>query len=513
MKSTAKRILSFLLIAALLLPLSACGKTEENRAEPESKLPDVSEVAKEPTAEELEAQAYTQFTEEKADRSTNEYVTNTYAGYDYDGYAFRILSMTPGEHYLSFVSSETSEIWYPEDNADVQIHTVFERNILTEELLNVKIEPLFAGNTYETPERCQTLVKAGGDDFDMMYGAQFKTLLLAMENYFLNLYDLGTFDPTNEWWDRQYVDTFTIQNSKIYTITGDYLMMDEMAGEVLFYNNQIIENNHFTDPADLVEQGKWTIDAMMEMAEAVTYDSDGDGQMTREDNWGVYDNWYAIVHFLEGCDIHMTEIGEDGLPVVIIEDEKFINAVQYVFDKIIMSPATLLGEGDHNTDLLQEDRVLFNYDQMGVIFRLREMEGDFGLLPMPKLNEEQEKYTSVVNGIWCTTLSVPITATNTERIGVIMDVLGGFSTDTVDNAIDEVLLGTKLIRQKRSRDMLRYIVDSREYDWAKDIKWGYPIYNLIIEQSDTKTFTLASGLRSKIKLIKAELKRFTLRVK
>ena len=502
-----KKLICVLLVFSMLLSFASC--TAKPPASDANESSDGAPVQSDIPLDYEDAE-FQKYMDDKSKKETTALVREKYGSNDFQGYSFRILAMTPGEHYLSFVSDEidTSEIWYEEDNADVQVHSVFERNILTEELLNIKIKPLWGGNTYETPEMCERLIKAGGDDFDMMYGSQLKTLPLAMQKNFINLYDIETFDPKNEWWDQQYVDTFTFKHSKLFTITGDYLMMDEMAGEVIFYNNQMVENFNLTEPADLVEEGTWTVDRMMELAEAVSADTNGDGMMTRDDTWGVYDNYYALVHFVEGCDIHMTELDEEGIPQVIIESEQFSNAVQRCFEKIIMSPATLLGEGNHATDLLEDDRVLFNYDQMGVIFRLREMEGDFGILPMPKLNDEQKDYTSVVNGIWVTTLSVPITAHDIGRIGTIMDVLGGFSTDTVDNTVDEVLLGTRLIRQKRSRDMLRYIVESREYDWAKDIPWGYPIYNLINAQSDARTFTLASGLKSNIKIIKSQLKGF-----
>ncbi len=502
-----EKALCMILAVLFLLSCVSCTKTEKTNED------DQNNPLSTDDKESSEDEEYLKYLEEKGKNNTTAYVKEKYAGTNFDGYTFRILGMHPGDHYLRFISDETSELWYEKDDADVQKHSVFERNVLTEELLGITIKPLWGGDDYETIDLCEKLIKAGGDDFDMMYGPQFKTLPLAMEKYFYNLYDIETFDPKNEWWDKQYVDTFTFKKNQLYTILGDFMIMDEMASEVIFYNKQLVENFNLTEPADLVESGKWTVDRMMELAEAVADDTTGDGKMTRDDTWGVYDNQFALVHFTEGCDVHMTQLDEDGIPQVIIESEHFSNAVQKCFERIIMSPATLLGEGDHSTDLITDDRVLFNYDQMGLIFRLREMESDFGILPMPKLNDDQKDYTSVVNGIWCTTLSVPITVQDTSKVGTIMDVMGGFSTDTVDKAVDEVLLGTQLIREKRSRDMLKYIVASREYDWAKDIPWGYPIYNIINDQTSAHTFTLASSLKSKIKTIKVQLKGFYKKIK
>ena len=89
-----------------------------------------------------------------------------------------------------------------------------------------------------------------------------------------------------------------------------------------------------------------------------------------------------------------------------------------------------------------------------------------------------------------------------------MDVLGGMSTDTVDAALHEVVLGPKLFREKRTRDMLTYVIDSKIYDWSKDIPWAYPIYTILTTQTEAQTFTLASSLQSQIKSIRAQLKGF-----
>ena len=439
-------------------------------------------------------------------------VREKYADCDYDGYKYRILSITPGQHYYWTIDGMDgtgwcNEVWYEEDDADVQIHSVFTRNTLAEELLNIDIEMLEGGGTYEIPNLVKTLVKGDGDDFDITLGDMTCNLPLSAEGYFYNLYDIDSFDVKNDWWDQEYVDTFTYKKNYLYMITGDYTIFDDYAAACIFYDKQVMENYNLEDPADLVEDGTWTIDKMMDMAQKATTDLTGNG-MDAEDSYGFFDNGFALTHLVEGCNIHMAELDEDGVPQVVIENEEFSNAVQKVFEKVIQSPATLLGEGDHDKEIMLEDRVLFLYEQLGGINQLRDMESDFSLLPLPKKDENQKNYTSVVNGIWCTALSIPISTREPERTGTIMDVLGGMSTDTVDKALHEIVLGPKLFREKRTVDMLKYVIESKRYDWAKDIPWGYPIYSMLTEQTEAQAFTLASSLQRNIKTIKSQLKKF-----
>ena len=451
--------------------------------------------------------------EESEDAPTTAYVRKKYAGYDYDGYGFRVLSLTPGTHYYWMIDGMDgtgwcNEVWYGEDNADVQIHSVFTRNLLAEDLLGIKISLIPGGDKYEIDSLVKTLVKSGGDDFDMTLGSQCRYMPLASEGYFHNLHSIDTLDLTESWWDQEYIDTFTYKNKYLYTVCGDYNIFDDYATPVVFYNKQVLENFNLGDPADLVEAGTWTIDAMMDYAGKVTNDSSGDGKLDENDVWGVVDNDQYITHLTTGTGIHLSELDSEGVPQVTIESEQFTNTVQSIFDKVAMSGKGWFGDNGVCYDMFKSDRALFYYEILTGINMLRDMESDFSLLPTPKLNDEQSGYGALAQGIYLTVLSVPITVRDTSKIGTVMNVLGGFSTDTVDAALHEVVLGPKLFREKRTNDMLAYALENRKYDWAENVSWAYPLMNLLRDLGSSQTFTLASSIQRNIKLLKAQLKRF-----
>ena len=442
-----------------------------------------------------------------------EYTREKYAGYDYDGYDFRILSINRGSHYYFMLDGETgfaNEVWYEEDSAEAQQHSVFTRNTLASELLDITISPVWGGGTYEIDSLIKTLVKSGSDDFDMTIGSQCRSLPLATEGYFRNLTEIETLDLGEEWWDQEYINTFIYKNKYLFTVCGDYNIFDDYATPVVFYNKQVLDNYNLDDPADLVDAGTWTIDAMMDYVGKVTSDISGDGKLDENDVWGMTDNNIYMFHFATGCNLHLSALDDEGVPQVTIDSEQFTNTVQTIFDKIAMSGKCLFTDNGTCYDLLKDDRALFYYEILAGINLLRDMESDFSLLPTPKLNEEQESYGSLAQGIYLTVVSVPLSAKNVDRTGIIMNVLGGMSTDTVDAALHEVVLGPKLFREKRTRDMLTYALENRKYDWAENINWAYPLMNLLVDQGSSQTFTLASSIQRNIKLLRAQLKRFAM---
>ena len=443
------------------------------------------------------------------ENETTIYVKGKYGDSNFNGYNFRILSINQGEHFYRLIDETTAnEIWYEEDSSDVYQHAIFTRNILAEDLLNITVSPVWGGTTNDVPTMARNLIKSGGDDFDMVIASLNKLMQMGVENYLYNFYDIDTFDMDEEWWDKDLIESYTYKKNKIFALAGDYTVFDDYAVPVVFYNKNVMDNYNLTDPADLVDDGTWTVEAMMQMAAAATQDTSGDGKMDINDTWGYTDNNHVLVHLLEGCDTYITVLDDEGVPQVNCTTEDFVNTVQFLFDTVALS--TSVGSFDNGdcVDMMLEDRALFYYELLGAINQFRDMESVFSLLPLPKKNLEQAKYSSIVNTVWSTSVGIPITNQDFNRTGTILNVLGGLSTDTINKALHETILGPKLFREKRTVSMLAYALDAKAYDWAKEMSWASQIYNMLLEQFDTKTFTLASSLQSKVKVLAKQLKLF-----
>lgn len=111
------------------------------------------------------------------------------------------------------------------------------------------------------------------------------------------------------------------------------------------------------------------------------------------------------------------------------------------------------------------DRSLFFMGHIGNVRLIRDMETDFGIIPIPKLDESQDIYYSMMQSENATAYSIPVTA-NAERSGLILEALAEGSTDTLLPAYYETTLKRKASRDSESSDILDLIFGNRVVDYC-----------------------------------------------
>ena len=421
------------------------------------------------------------------------------AGNDFGGQEFRILSISPGKHFYNKARDEENEIYFEEERGDTLYDAIYRRNMLTEELLNVKIVPVWGGDTGEITTKTKNSVLAGDNEFDVAFNRLDFTLNLAAEHLMLNLYDLDTFDLTSPWWDENIVSSFTMFNDTLYTISGNINFYDDYAASAMYFSHRLMAAMGYDMPYQTVRDGNWTIDMMIDMVKAATYDLNGDGVITpTDDMWGFAEAGDAVLHFIFACGETMSQVDNNG-DLQITYNEKLVQVVEKLYDFFSVSKTVTIG-GTYGS-IFREGRKLFFMDMLGSISSLREMEDDFGVIPMPKWDEKQERYTGYVSNGWTTSFSIPVTNTDPERSALILDTMCAFSTETVTDAVFDIMLAEKLIRDTESQEMLQYVFDSKVYDWAGDLAWAGPLRSIYQSITSATSNTFTSQFDSKIESI------------
>ena len=92
------------------------------------------------------------------------------------------------------------------------------------------------------------------------------------------------------------------------------------------------------------------------------------------------------------------------------------------------------------------------------------MDTDFGILPLPKYDENQEKYETLN---WSGFMVIPATAGDLEMVGTVVENLGYLNDKIVLPAFYEILLGQKISRNEESSQMLDIIFEGSVYDLGK----------------------------------------------
>ena len=441
--------------------------------------------------------------ETEAEKTVTDTVREKYSSYSYDGYEYKVLAPGPNAHFAyDEVGTDVNEVWVEESDGTPLNDAIFARNLATEDLLGIKVTPIFADNDEIIRNQVKTEVTAGTTDYDTVLNRMDYIGPQAESGLYLNLMD--HLDTSNPWWDKNIVETFTMFNSKLYWITGDINVFDDFAVEVLFTNKSILEQNGFELPYKDVLEGKWTIDRMYQIAKACEKDLDGDGKMTvGKDVIGHIEGNDHIKHWIYAMGEKSCDIDKDGNLEVNILTESHISAIDTLFSYMVDKQMTYTGAWQ---DFLKGG-IVFCGAMLGPINSLRDMESDFGVIPMAKKDETQENYGHYVSNGWTTAYAIPMTNKDPDRTGIILEVLCGFSTDTVRSALYDVLFAAKLVRDTESVEMLDIIFDTKSYDWAVDFSWGGNFANLYNGIYNTKNNTYVSGATKSQKIINKMLDR------
>jgi len=111
--------------------------------------------------------------------------------------------------------------------------------------------------------------------------------------------------------------------------------------------------------------------------------------------------------------------------------------------------------------------------------QMRNMDVDFGILPMPKYDENQDRYYHIVS-VWNAPLmSVSSMIDSPEKIGYILELMAAKSVDTLTPAFYDTQLKHKLLRDDESEEMLDIILSSITFDLGAAYEFGGLVRDII----------------------------------
>ena len=401
-----------------------------------------------------------------------------------------LMSLVPEQDFGGFeIKFLTDIVWdwdfgplhmeYVEDQTGEPVNDAFYiRNTIIEERLNIKIsEKVCMGN--DAPAQMKKQVASGSDEYSVLIGQSSSGIgSMATEGNFLNLNYVPGLQTEKPWWDQHSIRDYTI-GDHLYFITGDYNLINNDATWVLYFNKVMTQNLGLDLPYDLVRDGKWTYDKMMEYQKAAARDTDGDGEWTAYDIWGQVTHTQHYTGILIAGNENLITRDENGMPVYGKITERFYK----VYDKIIEMMQTPgytmniylnikgLPSDKHATYNFLADEALFCPEILAHTRRFRQMESDFGVLPHPKYDTTQAEYNSYVLG-QVTVTCIPVTNGSPEKTAEILDNMGMLSTYTIIPAYYEVSYIGKFFRDDESVDMIDIIRKSRTYGIADAYGWG-----------------------------------------
>ncbi len=335
----------------------------------------------------------------------------------------------------------------------------------------------------------RSLVMSGDSDYDVIF--QYGLNVLGNIEYLADFNNIPHLSLGEEWWNPAATEVFKVGDKQL-AIAGNWTLSYLSGASVFCFNSEIWDSlNTGYSLYELVDEGKWTIDSFYEAVKLGPRDLNGDGSiLPADDIVGMTGQakgyWNSLII---GAGLRYVEFDSEHNPNFNLKgNEKFINFVQKIIDVEsanenifpIMSGMNNL-ESSNGADFNSGHSLFMQATTFGVEGGLRDMETDFGILPIPKYNEDQEKYMSYANIGEIATLPRSYDDSRSESIGIILEAMNFYSQQHIVPAYKETVLQVKLTRDEDSSRMLDHVFESIVFDYGT-VVWQNALSGPIINK-------------------------------
>ncbi len=236
---------------------------------------------------------------------------------------------------------------------------------------------------------------------------------------------------------------------------------------VMIFNKRLTEDYGIKDLYGMVYDGEWYFDKFISMVDGVSYDLDSNGKMDYDDFYGfTTDTTFGNALYAAAGFKPVSVSG--GSYTIDIDNQASVDMIMKCSGIFSDTSQFIVGDGApaELTNIFKTGRALFaGIYVVGFAVPYRDMEDDYGILPLPKFRESDESYIVTCNTWLPTGVAVPITCTDPEFVGLVMETLAYTSHQTVGPAVYETALRGKAARDSESYAMLEFIYRNIAFDF------------------------------------------------
>ena len=235
-----------------------------------------------------------------------------------------------------------------EQNGDAMNDALYNRDKLVEDYLGVKIDHILNGTFTDVMPSVQKTVMSGDDEFQLALTHCYVGVAeMATKGYLYDWNNLRYCDYTQKWWNQDCIENLTV-NGKNYYMVSDFVVPDM---NCILFNKQMVDEYSLENPYTLVDDGKWTLDKLSEMASKVTSDINGDGVFDINDRYGLAspDDWYWC-SFIHSSGIKVVSRNDNGNYELSIGGERAVSMVEKLDQLVNRSGDTFLYSHLYETD-------------------------------------------------------------------------------------------------------------------------------------------------------------------
>jgi hypothetical protein len=303
-------------------------------------------------------------------------------------------------------NAERDEFFVEKDTGDTVVSAIFNRNAQVEQRLNVKLDFTLQDGNVSNMANFVTFVEKqnqSGDFYNIIATYSRTAGTLSTKGYFvdLNQVDDSYINLEQPWYPQTLISTLAV-NDKLHFVSGD------MSTNVLhfmysvYFNKKLFADEGIENPYNLVREQKWTIEKMMNLKTDYYQDLDSDGKMSLGDRYTFTSIYYNLDALYTGSGLRLLQQSNEQNLIISPDftSEKAIDLVAKLGPWLVTKdclvsggPLGTLAYQDpfkNGTALMCLNRVYMAENH------LREVEWKYGVVPVPKYDEAQSDYITVV---------------------------------------------------------------------------------------------------------------------
>ena len=402
------------------------------------------------------------------------------------------------------------EIWVEDVNGEPINDAVYERNKMVEQRLNVKITDI--PDKDEPCSEVEIAVNAGTHEYDVMAAACFVTLGQTPRGIYANLRDTAYIDFDKPWWSEGLNDATLYKNTQ-YVLTGSMLLSIYRFAYATVFNQKLFDDAGQKYLYEYVDDGTWTLDKQISLVPLFHRDN-GNGMQDQDgDIYGYISTQHISVDpYWASCEVDILSRDEDGDFAIVFDSGKLHGVAEKVLElyygtdnsSYILSTYGSDEHMDGCCDMFAEGKgAMATIRVMGLEREtFRSMTDKFGIVPMPKYDETQKEYHTMLHDRF-TVVAIPTTAQGErlDELSAVLEALSSTGYQIVKPVYYEETLRTKIVHDPQSSAMMELIINSLTTDsgiFYTDALNGFQnaFRDIILSKQNTVTSTYKKSIKT-----------------
>lgn len=362
------------------------------------------------------------------------------------------------------------EISIADEDGDVLHSAIIRRNSTIEDRLGITLtNEMVTGNQYEATKALQTSISTSEHRYDIIANSCYSTIMYTAEGILRDLSNLEYLDLSKEYWSQGFNNVASIGKGQ-YMCTGAASLALYRLMFVTLFNRDMLDGYNEKSLFDVVNDGQWTLDYQIRLGKDYYSDNDGSNTVNDGDTVGLISSSSGYIDpYWSSCNNPILTKNADNWFEYSVDIDRLSTTLRKVTELYYDANSYIITSGDDTARLNTISKFFAEDHALTATLRLcaseteylRDMSSKYGVIPLPKLDEEQTEYKTFLHDQFtafgvCNTVDED----RAEMLGAVLEYMAFVSYNDVVPVYYNVALKSKYMQDTASWDMLDLIYNS-----------------------------------------------------